>query len=131
MIINYLWFINDNYISLGSFIITLTLLKIIKTRAERKAQIQKITNIPPGGDIIDSCIEPDNVYKVIADDLKNALMSMLNIQTSGRYLISPSILFTAYSLIQTSRMKEELLTKGLRFIILDQSHSCKKLLLVY
>lgn len=55
------------------------MLKVIKIRADRKAQISKITNIPPGVDLIDLCLKPENVYKVIAEDLKKALMSMLRI----------------------------------------------------
>ena len=123
---NYLYFINDNYIGLISFLLTLTLLKIIKIRQDRKKNLKKITNIPPGGNDIDSCLEPNDVSKVLEENLNNALKSMLRINDPGRYFISPSVLFTAYSLIKTEMIKQKLLTIGIRFLITDAQSALKK-----
>lgn len=39
---NYLYFINDNYVGLISFLLTLTLLKIIKIRLDKKKILKRL-----------------------------------------------------------------------------------------
>lgn len=126
---NYLWFIDHHYVGLISFIISTIILHRLKIRAEKARKLKNITKIRPGGDVIDICLQPDTAYKVISEKLKNAIISMLGIKTPGRYFISPSVLFTGYSVVMTGPIKEYFLNVGARVLITNINDVLKQIAL--
>lgn len=93
------WFINNNWIMLFCFLVTMTL-GISFRRIKNSNKKIKILN-PTGGNFIDECIEPDSVYEVVDPALEIVIKQMLDLPSpAGPVIISVPVLILSYIVSQ-------------------------------
>jgi len=89
------WFVNDNWVMLLSFLLTMTV-GIAFRRIKNSNKKIKMSN-PTGGDFIDNCIEPDSVYEVVDPALEIVIKQMLKLRPeAGPVIISVPVLILSY-----------------------------------
>jgi hypothetical protein len=89
------WFVNDNWIMVICFLLTMTTGVIFRKVKNFNKRI-KIPN-PVGGTFIDECIEPDSAYELVDRSLEIVLKQMLNLPPqAGPIIISVPLLTLAY-----------------------------------
>jgi hypothetical protein len=84
------WFINENWIMVISFLLTMVASAVWrKRRIAKSAKKIKIAN-PKGGGFIDECIEPDSIYELVDRPLEIVLKQMLVLILS--YIVSRQLI---------------------------------------
>lgn len=75
----YIWYINDNYVFVISFVVSTFLGYLIKFLIKVRKQKIKTKNIitTRGGSELNSCIEHDKVYEIIDEDLKKIIRDFI------------------------------------------------------
>jgi hypothetical protein len=102
------WFVNDNWVMVISFLVTLVtsiVAKRIYKRITNSKKKIKMTN-PKGGAFLDDCIEPDSIYKLVDRPLEISLKQMLNLPPeAGPIVVSVPVLILAY-IVSTQPIKQ-------------------------
>lgn len=113
------WFINDNWVILISFLLTLLVSTACKIVFRKIKQLNKKTEIPnpKGGEgFIDQCIEPDSAYELVDPALQLTVRRMLDIPSEkGPLIISVPVLILAY-LVRYQPLKQVGLL-GLKMVV--------------
>jgi hypothetical protein len=97
------WFINDNWIMLISFLLTMVTGISYRRYRKIKNSNKKIkTPNPKGGSFIDECIEPDSIYELVDPPLEIVLKQILNIRQpqNGPIIISVPLLIFSYIVLR-------------------------------
>ena len=96
---HYTWFINDNWVMVISFLLTIGI-GVVFRRIKNSNKKIKMSNLR-GGNFIDECIEPDSVYEVLDPALEIVIKQMLNLPpASGPVVISVPVLILSYVVSQ-------------------------------
>ncbi len=98
--VRYTWLVNDNWVMLLSFLLTMSLgitFRRIKNRMIKNSNKEiKMSNLR-GGKFIDECIEPDSVYEVLDPGLEIVIKQMLDVPPAfGPVVISVPVLILSY-----------------------------------
>jgi hypothetical protein len=109
-----MWIINDNWIMLISFLLTMVT-GIAYRRMKNSNKKIKIPN-QKGGAFIDECIEPDSIYELVDRPLEIVLKQMLNLPPeAGPLVISGPLLILAY--IVSSQPIKQVTILGVSFFV--------------
>ena len=93
--VHYTWIVNDNWVMLLSFLLTMGI-GIIFRRIKNSNKEIKMSNLR-GGKFIDDCIEPDSVYEVLDPALEIVIKQMLDVPPAfGPVVISVPVLILSY-----------------------------------
>ena len=93
--VHYTWIVNDNWVMLLSFLLTMGI-GIIFRRIKNSNKEIKMSNLR-GGKFIDNCIEPDSVYEVLDPALEIVIKQMLDVPPAfGPVVISVPVLILSY-----------------------------------
>jgi len=93
------WFINNNWIMLLSFLLTIIMSIGFKRIKNSNKKIKKSN--PTVSDFIDNCIEPDSVYEVVHPALETVIKQMLDLRPeAGPVIISVPVLILSYIVSQ-------------------------------
>lgn len=92
------WFINDKYMMIISFLLTVAIGQIIKRIRNSN---KKILLPNPKGGQIEKCIEPNAIYEIVDPSLEIMVKKMLDLPyASGPLVISPPVFILAYMVLQ-------------------------------
>jgi hypothetical protein len=109
-----MWIINDNWIMLISFLLTMGTAVAYRRMKNSNKKIE-IPN-PKGGAFIDQCIEPGSVYELVDRPLEIVLKQMLNLPLeAGPLVISGPLLILAY--IVSSQPIKQITILGVTFFV--------------
>ena len=93
--IHYTWIINDNWVMLLSFLLTMGIGMTFRRIKNSNKEI-KMSNVR-GGKFIDECIEPDSVYEVLDPALEIVIKQMLGVLPAfGPVVVSVPVLILSY-----------------------------------
>lgn len=93
--VHYTWFVNDNWVMLLSFLLTMGI-GIAFRRIKNSNKKIKMSNLR-GGRFIDTSIDPDSVYEVLDPGLEIVIKQMLNLPPAfGPVVVSVPILILSY-----------------------------------
>lgn len=89
------WFVNDNWVMLFSFLLTMTLGLAFRKIKNSKKKI-KMPN-PKGGESIYDCFDPGSVYELVDPSVEIVVKQMLDLPPeAGPLIISVPVLILAY-----------------------------------
>jgi hypothetical protein len=113
------WFINENWIMVISFLLTMVASAVWrKRRIAKSAKKIKIAH-PKGGGFIDECIEPDSIYELVDRPLEIVLKQMLDLHPEeGPIVISVPVLILSY--IVSRQLIKQVTILGVR-VVTDQA----------
>jgi hypothetical protein len=93
---NVVWIVNDNWVILISFLLTV-ITGLIYKRLKKSTKIIKVPNQKGGASFIDDCIELDSVYELVDRPLEIVLKRMLNLPPeAGPLIVSAPLFIFAY-----------------------------------
>ena len=93
--LHYTWLINDNWVMLLSFLLTMGIGIAFRRIKNSKKKI-KMSNLR-GGRFIDDCIDPDSVYEVLDPSLEIVIKQMLGLPPAfGPVVVSVPVLILGY-----------------------------------
>lgn len=89
------WLVNDNWVMVISFLLTLVIGKIYKRFKNGKPEI-KLPN-PKGGAFVDSCVDPDLIYELVDTSVAITVRRMLDLPSEyGPVVVSVPVLILGY-----------------------------------
>lgn len=118
----YTWFIDNNYLGIFAFLISLAggfIYKIYKRRKTRRLKLKKdIKKMPRGGSHLSDCIDPSSAYEVVNEDFKKIIYHILGLNENIPVVvpITAPIVFIAKAIL-SRQIGTQLSILGVRTVV--------------